>query len=216
MNKTFWAITAIIIVIFGAIIVFKDDKPAADSANGAKPTNHVVGAGTAGVTLVEYGDYQCPYCGAFFPTVQQVKQKYGDKIKFQYRNLPLLQVHPNAFAAARAAEAASLQNKFWEMHDLLFGNQSAWSEASNPNPIFEQFATQLGLDAAQFKKDAASTKVNDTITADVAEFNKFGVQTSTPTFFMNGKKISPENTVDSFSKIIDAEIKKQAKDTSSN
>ncbi|HSX29823.1 MAG TPA: thioredoxin domain-containing protein [Candidatus Saccharimonadales bacterium] len=212
MNKTFWAIVGIIVIVFGGILIFKDDKQSPTSTNStAKPTNHVIGTNTTGVTLVEYGDYQCPYCGLYYPTVKQVQDKYKDKIAFQFRNLPLLQVHQNAFAAARAAEAAALQNKFWEMHDLLYENQNTWAQSSNPSPIFEQYAAQLGLNTAQFKKDADSDKVNETINADVAEFNKFKVQTSTPTFFVNGKKIQPDNTADSFSKIIDAEIAKQKK-----
>jgi protein-disulfide isomerase len=212
MSKTFWAIVAVIIVIFGGIILFKEDPPVAQSANGAKPTSHVLGKGTAGVTLVEYGDFQCPYCSAYFPTLKEVKAKYGDKIKFQFRHLPLLQVHQNAFAAARAAEAADSQGKFWEMHDLLYGDQGAWSAASNPTPLFEQYAKQLGLDVAKFKTDAASNKVNDRINADIAEFNKLGVQTSTPTFLLNGKKVSVQNKIEDFTSLIDDAIAKQAKD----
>ncbi|HSX32044.1 MAG TPA: thioredoxin domain-containing protein [Candidatus Saccharimonadales bacterium] len=210
MNKTFWAIVGIIVIVFGGILLLKDEKPAASNASDAKPTNHLIGNNTTNVTLVEYGDYQCPFCGTFYPTVKQVQEKYADKIAFQFRNLPLLQIHKNAFAAARAAEAASLQNKFWEMHDLLYTNQNVWSAAPNPNSVFEQYANQLGLNVAQFKTDAAGDKVNDTINADVAEFNKTKERTSTPTFFINGKKANVENTVDSFSKAIDAEIKKQA------
>lgn len=211
MNKTFLAIVGIIVIVFGGILIFKDDKTSSPTASNAKPSNHVVGKGTAGVTLVEYGDFQCPYCGEYFPVVQEVKAKYGDQIKFQFRNLPLLQAHKNAFAAARAAEAAGLQNKFWEMHDLLFINQTAWANASNPNPLFEQYAQQLGLNVATFKKDAASTAINDVINADIAEFNKTGEEMSTPTFFLNGKRISPQKSLDSFTTIIDAEIAKAKK-----
>lgn len=209
MNKTFWAIVAVIVVIFGGILVFKDDPQATKTANGTKPTSHVLGKGTSDVTLVEYGDFQCSFCAAYFTTLKEVKEKYGDQITFQFRHLPLLQTHQNAFAAARAAEAAGLQDKFWDMHDLLFANQTAWADSSNPNPIFEQFAGQLGLNVAQYKKDAASTTVNDRINADVAEFNKTGNQPSTPTFFLNGKRISPANKLEDFTKLIDAEITKQ-------
>lgn len=208
MNKTFWAIVAVIVVIFGGIILLKHDKTATQTASSAKPTSHIIGKGTAGVTLVEYGDFQCRFCGEYFPTVQAVKEKYGDQIKFQFRNLPLLQVHQHAFAAARAAEAASLQGKFWEMYELLFSNQITWSGTSNPSSIFEQYAEQIGLDVARFKKDASSTAVNDTINADVAEFNKTGNQPSTPMFFLNGKHITPRNSLEEFTTLIDAEIAK--------
>ena len=211
MSKTFWAVIAIIVVVFGGIVFFnKDEAKAPGTTNSsAQPTNHISGQGK--LTLIEYGDYQCPYCGAAYPIVKQVADKYKDQMRFQFRNLPLLQIHQNAFAAARAAEAAGLQNKFWEMHDLLYENQQAWSPSSNPRPMFEQYAAQLNLDAAKFKSDSASKKVNDIINADINEFNKTGEQTSTPTFLLNGKKIQPKNTVEDFSKIIDAELEKSAK-----
>jgi len=209
MNKAFWAAIAAILIVFGGILLFKGNKANApsngSSTSNAKPTEHVQGKGTSGVTLVEYGDYQCPYCGQYYPIVKQVQANYGDKIVFQFRNLPLLQVHQNAFAAARAAEAASLQGKFWEMHDKLYENQDAWSSSSNVLTIFNGYATQMGLDSAKFKKDFASSAINDTINADIKEFDKTGQELSTPTFFLDGKKISPKS-VEEFTKLIDAEI----------
>jgi len=209
MSKTFWAIIAIIVIIFGGIVVFhKDNTPS--STTHAKPTNHVEGQGKTGVTLVEYGDYQCPSCGQFYPIVKQIQQKYNDQIQFQFRNLPLLQIHQNAFAAARAAEAADKQGKFWEMHDILYENQTAWSESSNANAYFDQYAARLGLNTAQFKKDAASSATNDIINADINEFNKTKEDMATPTFFLDGKKIQP-TSVDEFGKLIDAAIKSKQK-----
>ncbi len=204
MSKGFWIIIAAIVVIFGGILLFKGDKAEAPT-NGAAASNHVVGENTKGVVLMEYGDFQCVFCGQYFPLVQQVKEKYKTEITFQFRNLPLSANHRNAFAAARAAEAASLQGKFWEMHDLLFQNQGAWSESSNPLSIFEQYAAQIGLNAEQFKTDFASSKVNDTINADIAEFKKTGESMGTPRFFLDGKKIEPKS-VEEFSKLIDEAI----------
>jgi protein-disulfide isomerase len=206
MNKSFWAIIAVIIVIFGGILVFNNHKASAPNGGSGTPTNHVEGQGSAGVTLVEYGDYQCPYCGQYFPIVQAVQQKYNTQITFQFRNLPLLQIHQNAFAAARAAEAASLQGKFWDMHDLLYQNQTTWGESSNAQVYFQQYASQLSLNVQKFTQDAASSQVNDTINADVSAFLKTGQEESTPTFFLDGKKIQPGYSVDAFSKLIDAEI----------
>lgn len=204
MSKTFWAIIAIIILVFAGIVVFnKKDNPATNT--NAEPTNHVVGAGTTGVTLVEYGDFQCPYCSTFYPLIEQVKAKYGDQITFQFRHLPLMQIHPNALAAARAAEAASNQGKFWEMYDLLFQNQSAWSQNSDAKPVFEQYAAQLGLNMPQFRDDAASAATNDTIQADIEEFKKTKEPMSTPTFFLDGKKISA-TSLEEFSQLIDEAI----------
>jgi len=204
MSKMFWAIIAIIVVIFGGIIVFNKGGDDAANAN-AKPTSHLIGGNTAGVTLVEYGDFECPACGQFYPLVEQVKEKYKDRIAFQFRNLPLIQVHPNAFAAARAAEAASNQDKFWEMYNLLYQNQSAWGKNNDAKPVFEQYAAQLQLDMTQFRADAASGETNDIINADIAEFKKTKESMSTPTFFLDGKKIQP-TTLEEFSKLIDDAI----------
>lgn len=208
MSKGFWLIIAAIVIIFGGILLFKGDEAQAPTDTSAV-SNHVLGDNAKGVTLMEYGDYQCPFCGQFHPLVKAVVEKYKTDIHFQFRNLPLIGNHSNAFAAARAAEAASLQGKFWEMYDALFQNQSAWSDSSNVLPIFEQYAAQLGLNVEQFKTDFASTKVNDTINADMAEFKKTGEPMSTPTFFLNGKKIEPKS-LDDFSRLIDEAIAKQA------
>jgi protein-disulfide isomerase len=118
-------------------------------------------------------------------------------------------MHKNAYAASRAAEAADKQGKFWEMHDLLFGNQQDWAQSEKAASVFDGYAKQLGLDILQFKKDFASSEVNALINGDKAAFNKTKLTASTPTFTLNGKKIQPEATVESFSKIIDEALKKQ-------
>ncbi|HKU19044.1 MAG TPA: thioredoxin domain-containing protein [Candidatus Saccharimonadales bacterium] len=213
MSKAFWAVVAIIVVVFGGIILFHNNKAAAPTnSNGAAATNHTEGKGSSGVTLVEYGDYECPFCGEFYPTVKQVVAKYNDQIIFQFRNLPLLQIHPNALAGAKAAEAAGLQGKFWEMHDLLYANQSDWAQSSNPQSFFNQYATQLSLNLTQFKQDYASDKVNNSINADIAAFQKTGQSESTPSFFLDGKYVQPSNnSVQALSSLIDAEIAKKTK-----
>lgn len=208
MSKGFWLIIAAIVLVFGGILFFKGDEAGAPT-DGSAASNHTMGDNAKGVVLLEYGDYQCIFCGQYYPLVKQVVEKYKADIAFQFRNLPLSQNHKNAFAASRAAEAASLQGKFWEMYDALFQNQSAWSDSSNPLGIFEQYASQLGLNVEQFKTDFGSEQVNDTINADVAEFKKTGAPMSTPTFFLNGEKIEPKSGED-FSKLIDEAIAKQA------
>jgi protein-disulfide isomerase len=179
----------------------------------SQATNHVEGNPNAKVTLLEYGDYECPVCEGYFPILQQVQQKYNDTVKFQFRNLPLSQIHPNAIAGARAAEAADLQGKFWQMHDLLYEqtNWSDWSTNKNPEPLFWNYAKQLGLDVAKFKTDFASGTVNDRIQADIQAFHKTKEQPGTPAFFINGKSYPNTNFVDStgtptveaFSKVLD-------------
>lgn len=214
VSKQFWIIIALTVLIFGGIFVVNSNKKAENSstAKNSKGTEHIRGKNTAGVKLVEFGDYQCPGCGAFFPTVEQVVQKYGDQIAFQFKNFPLTSIHPNAFAAARAAEAAGMQGKFWEMNSLIYTNQSTWSEQSDATPIFAKYAEQLSLNMEQFKKDSGSTKVNDLINADLAIGAKKGVS-ATPTFLLNDEKIDVSNSVDSFSAKIDAAIAKQAQKT---
>lgn len=205
MTKGFWIIIGVIVAIFAGILLFKGDSTA---PGGSQPTNHVTGNMESSVTLVEYADYECPFCGQFYPIVKEVIAQYQDRIKFQYRNLPLTSIHNNALAAARAAEAADNQGKFWEMNDLLFQNQSAWSNVSDAVPVFEQYALQLGLNIEQYRSDFASSAVNDRINADIAEFKKTGQQMSTPTFFLNGQKIEPKS-LDDFSRLLDEALAQQ-------
>jgi protein-disulfide isomerase len=211
MDKRFLTVLVVLAVVFGGIFFLtksKDNKTSGGN-NTVQASQHVTGKNTMGVTLLEYGDYQCPYCGQYFPIVKEVVTQYGDKIAFQFRNFPLVQIHKNAMAAARAAEAAAKQDRFWEMHDLLYTNQSAWSESSNPTAFFNQYATQLSLNSEKFKSDMNSQAVLDVINADIAEGGKAGVD-STPTFFINGKKVTSQPTsVADFAKLIDEAAKKQ-------
>lgn len=219
MTKQFWIILAVIAAIFVGIVVLSNNKKTENGTTSTSTkagTKHIQGEGKTGVTLQEYGDYQCPICGTYYPVVKQVVEKYKDQITFQFSNLPLTQIHPNTFAASRAAEAAGLQNKYWEMHDLLYINQNAWASSSNAQTIFEGYAQQLNLNMAQFKKDYSSTKVNDAINADAAAFKKTGDPEATPTFYLDGHKLDNTDLMDSngpnvekFSKVIDAEIAKK-------
>lgn len=206
MNKQFLIIVSVVIVgMFGILMATskKDDK--GSQGGTAAVSNHVQGAGKKKVTLTEYGDFQCPACKSFYPIVKQIKQDYGDDITFEFKNFPLTQIHPNAFAAHRAAEAAGKQGKFFEMHDLLYENQDTWASSSSATPIFEGFATQLGLNIDQFKSDVASASVADTINADVKAGQQLGAN-STPTFAINGKKIENPKSPEEFKKLIDEAI----------
>lgn len=206
MDKRFLLILGAVVILFGGIFWFTKSKSSNNAQNANTQTsgsNHVIGANTAGVAIVEYGDFQCPACGQYFPILQQIKQQYGDQISFQFAHFPLVQIHQNAMAAARAAEAAAKQNKFWEMHDLLYTNQNSWSETPNPTPYFEGYAKQLNLDLDQFRKDQASQAVGDTINADVVKVKALGGN-STPTFVINGKKVEKNpGSYEEFVKLID-------------
>lgn len=209
MDKRFWGILAVIVLVFGGIFFFAGGDKAnapSGSASGSTATNHTYGEGKSGVRLVEYGDFQCPACAQFYPVVKQLKETYKDDIVFQFRHYPLYQLHPNAIAASRAAEAASLQDKFWEMHDLLYENQQSWSNGSNPQREFEQYASQLGLNVEKFKSDYRSTAVNNSVQADMKEGDKLKV-TATPTFILDGKKIENPGSPEAFSKLIEDAIK---------
>lgn len=217
MSKQFWVALAVIAAILIGIVVVTN-RTNSTTSSGGKPTSHVEGTSPQGVTLVEYGDYECPVCETFYATVKQVAAKYNDKIVFQFRNLPLTSIHPNAFASARAAEAAGMQGKYWEMHDLLYENQNSWVSASQPLSTFDSYARTLGLNVSQFDKDYASEAVNKAINADLSAFDATGDEKATPTFYLDGKKLdntqlingSNQPTIDAFSKVIDAELAKKA------
>jgi protein-disulfide isomerase len=218
MSKQFIAILAAIVLVFIGIFAFsgKKSQTGGSSKSSVSASSHLEGSTSTGVTLVEYGDYQCPYCQQYYPTLKAVADKYKDQIQFQFRNFPLVNAHQNAFAAARAAEAASLQGKFWEMHDALYetGNWQVWYPSGDPTPYFKQYAQQIGLDATKFATDFASSPVNDVIRADMAAGTKLEVQ-GTPAFFLDGKLLTtPANTIEAFDKVIKAEIaKKKPADT---
>ena len=212
MNKNFIITLAVVVLgLFGifAITSKKDEKKNTTAGNSASLSNNVIGENKKNVTLVEYGDYQCPACAGYYPLIKQLVETYKSDIKFQFRNFPLQQIHQNARAAARAAEAASKQGKFWEMHDLLYEQQSSWQDSTAANTIFEQYAKQLGLNVDQYKKDFASSEVNETINADFNEGTRLGVE-STPTFFLQGKKLDkPPRDLAGWKKLIDEQIAAQ-------
>jgi protein-disulfide isomerase len=205
-NRFFIILLVVIAVIFGVFFVTKNDKSDNGQTSGsAQASNHTDGAGTSGVTLIEYGDFQCPACKAYYPVVKEIKQKYGDKITFQFRNFPL-NSHVNARQAHRAAEAAAAQGKFWEMHDLLYENQDAWASEADPTNVFVGLANALKLDIEKFNTDLRSSAVNDIINADIAEGNKVPA-TATPTFVLNGTKLDPNPTsIEEFMAKIDEAI----------
>lgn len=197
MSKGFWGVVALVVVIFVGIFVITGHKTAnaPNKSSASALTQHVEGQGKSGVKLVEYGDYQCPYCGQAYPVIKQTVADLNDQIYFQFRNYPLVQAHQNAFAGARAAEAAAMQNKFWQMHDALYDNQdptgkTGWVASGDPlDQYFVKFAQQIGLNVDKFKKDFNLTQVNDAINADMAEGNKLKIQ-GTPTFYLDGKQVN--------------------------
>lgn len=173
----------------GAWYLSRSRQPGSLAAGkpGAQPP-HSLGVDSAPVTLEEFGDYQCPACATVFPEVERIKQDYGDRVRFVFREYPLIRQHPHALLAAHAAEAAGLQGKFWEMHRELFGNQQAWSRSTDPTALFESYAQRAGLDLERYRKDLGGGATDARVVADRERAASVGVE-STPTFFINGRKI---------------------------
>ncbi len=165
--------------------------------------DHVRGNLTGKVTLVEFGDLQCPACGAYEPIVRQITADNASALKVVFKHFPLTQIHPNALLAAKASEAASNQGKFWEMHDMLYDKQKEWAGTLAARDAFITYAGTLGLDIEKFKQDLNSKEVEDKIIAEYKEGTLLGVQ-GTPTFFVNGKKIDNPASVEDFNKLIQA------------
>lgn len=166
--------------------------------------DHVKGAATSTVVLVEYLDFECEACGAYYPIVTQLQEEYGDRVKFVARYFPLPS-HRNGLPAALAAEAAGRQGKFWEMHDLLFTRQATWGEKQAQTPeVFEAYAQELGLDMEKFRADVASAEVTERVARDIEQGQQLGVN-STPTFFLNGKQVRAPS-IEAFRTLLDAEL----------
>jgi len=161
------------------------------------------GDAKAPVTIVEWSDFQCPFCNRVGPTLAQIEEEYGDEVAIAFKHLPL-SIHPKARGAHIASEAAHRQGKFWEMHDKIFENQRDMNPES-----FVRYAGELGLDVDRFEKDVASAEVKAKVDADSAQASKLGV-TGTPAFFINGRFLSGAQPFPSFKKIIDEELKKKS------
>jgi protein-disulfide isomerase len=145
------------------------------------------------VVLEEYGDYQCPPCGMLYPVLKDIEHEYGKQLQVVFHHFPLTKIHKNAMNAARAAEAARNQGKFWEMHDRLYRNQNAWKDLDDPRPMFIQYAQELGLNADRFARDLNSPDVEQRIASDMQKGTSIGV-TGTPTVFIEGQMLLYEKT----------------------
>ncbi len=166
----------------------------------------------ADVVLVEYSDFQCPACASYDPVITRVMQEYGDRVLFVYRHFPLKTIHPNATAGAAAAEAAGIQGKFWEMHNVLFSNQNAWASLANPSPTFQTYAQSLGLNVEQFVNDYKSSAARDQVEADYRSGIAARID-STPTFFFQGQKIAAPQGYDAFVTLFETELAKTTQES---
>jgi protein-disulfide isomerase len=179
------------------------------SGKSAVEAIHIRGNPEAPVTLEEFGDYQCPPCGSAAVFIDQLVKEYHPNLKLVFRNLPL-PVHKYAREAALAAEAAGLQSRYWEMHDVLYREQAVWSKADNPRDLFDSYAGMIGLNLNQFKKDMESEKARERVESDQERANSLGVR-STPTVFINNQEVAPnEKTPNGLRAKIDAALKQKS------
>lgn len=154
------------------------------------------------VILVEFSDFQCPACRAYYPVVKQLKDEFGDKLSVDYKYFPLRNIHKNADISARAGESARLQGKFNEMEELLFMKQDEWAFSGDAMSFFRNYAAAISLDVERFNSDVDSSAVYDRINSDYQKGVGLGVS-GTPTFFVNGKKITNPRGYDEFKSIIE-------------
>ena len=164
-----------------------------------QPNNedHIQGKEKSHITLVEYGDFQCPYCGKAYPIVKEIQKIKGDVLRFVFRNFPLSEIHSYALHAAYAAEAAGKQQKFWEMYDILFENQENLKDSD-----LRLYSEKLSLDMDQFTKDMNSDEVAKKVQTDIIGGIKSGVN-GTPTFFINSIRFDGSSDLDSLLEAID-------------
>ncbi len=168
----------------------KLDQHAPRLAVPVSARDHAQGPADAAVTLVEYGDYECPYCGKAYPVVKAIQQRMGDSLRFVFRNFPINTVHEHAGVAAQAAEAAAAQGKFWEMHDLLYENQDGLAEVD-----LHQYALKIGLEIYRFDADLSSEIFARRVREDFRGGLRSGVN-GTPTFFINAVRYNGEKELD--------------------
>lgn len=193
------------IIAFVAVLVWLASSPTPTSTINAAPVTEkdiTKGPENPKATLIEYSDFQCPACKAYYLNVKQLSEEYKDSLRVVYRHFPLTSIHPNATLAAQASYAALNQGKFWEYHDLLFANQDSWAANGNPKKLFEEYAIELLLDLELFKVDMESEETKKFVEDQRVEGLNAGVN-STPTFVLNGNKIVNPATYVDFKKLID-------------
>ena len=184
-------------------------KPDPFPAPGAEPP-HSFGAEDAKIVLEEFADFQCPACANVSPVLKSIEHEFKGQVRVIFREFPMFPQHQQSVIAARVAEAAGLQNKFWEMHDTLYRNQAAWSKSSDVGALFENYATEIGLDVARFKRDVPSEAVRTRLALDLRRARTLKVK-GTPTVYLNGAELSfaQTGTVEGLRKIVKEALQKK-------
>jgi protein-disulfide isomerase len=196
-----WVGGTLMLVVAALLLYAFTGAAASEPSKSAQPTADDISYGPADAQLsvIEYSDFECPFCAQYAAWLSTLRERYGDRVQFVYRFFPLAN-HKYATIAAKVAYAASLQGKFWEMHDLLFQNQTEWSESDDPRPFFDSYAQELGLDLDTFHKDADAQSTTDFITAQAAEGKAAGVK-HTPWFVVGDEVVLPRS-LEEFDKLI--------------
>jgi len=227
MQKGFWIV--LVVAIGGMIGIFiATGGSSTESAysdydpNQIQLTDHIDGLDIVPTTqeeldtilaskkavLIEYADFQCSACRAFFPVLTTLKDQFAEDLVVVFRHFPLTSIHFDSMAAHRAAEAATNQDFFWTMHDILYLRQEQWADSNNATTIIETYAKEIGLDLEQYRTDVRSQEVFDRINVDVGSARPWGVN-STPTLFFNGEEVSPP-TLEVLTGLIDAALAEDA------
>jgi protein-disulfide isomerase len=195
-TKIIGGILVVSLIVVSLILGFGGNSPssivdqtpiAVEKGELVRPDAPTLGSPDAPVTIVEFADYQCPACALATPILNQLIVEQPDKVRLVFRYFPLTSIHKNAFASAQAAEAAGVQEKYWEMHDLLFAKQKEWDKVLDPKTLFTDYATSLGLNSEQFATDYVREDIVDRIRLGLGDANALGLR-STPTIFVNGQQ----------------------------
>lgn len=186
-----WGSALIVIgLLVWGVVAAVQNVPQGGTVATVSELDHVRGNPDAKTILVEYSDFQCPACAYYESFVKQILADHGQDLQFVYRHFPLTTLHKNAALAAHASEAAAKQGKFWEMHDKLLENQTKWAESNDAKRIFIDYAIDLKLDTKKFEEDLTSDEVKSRVNIDITSGNAANVQ-ATPTFYLNGKEVTP-------------------------
>lgn len=191
-----------VFLIIGLIFLSKQGAKIPDDLFAITKSDHVKGNPNAKVKLIEYSDFQCPACANYAPYIKRLQEDFPDNLAIVYRHFPLTSIHELALPAARVSEAAANQDRFWEMHDLLFQNQTAWSNNENPEELFISYAKLLQLDEKKFSADYKNKSNEDKISVDRAISARLNLR-GTPTFFLNGTKMENPSSYNDLKKNIE-------------
>jgi protein-disulfide isomerase len=210
-----FAIVALValLTVASATVLYRAKRPvpltiSENREGGSGKRKHTRGPANAAVTLEEFGDFECPPCGMLSLPLNQIEHDFQPHVRIIFRHFPL-DAHQNALPAALAAEAAGMQGRFWEMHELLYKEQPAWSKAADAPALFNSYAGILGLDIERFKKDMANPETTQLIKKDQQDGIELGVR-NTPTIFLNGKEVPPPSLgPDKLRKLVDEAIKEK-------